>query len=54
MRRITVKDEKRKKLSDIPITISLVGTIIAPCLAALGEIGSLATHCTIVVERTTE
>jgi len=51
VRRIIVKDEKGKPLLDIPVTIGVVGTIIAPWLAALGVIGALATNCTIVVER---
>jgi uncharacterized membrane protein YvbJ len=51
VKRIIVKDEKGKTLLDIPVTIGVVGTIIAPWLAALGVIGALATNCTIVVER---
>ena len=51
VRRIIVKDEKGKTLLDIPVTIGVVGTLIAPWLAALGVIGALATNCTIVVER---
>ena len=49
---IIVKDDKGKTLLDIPATVGIVGTIIAPWLAALGVIGALATNCTIVVERT--
>ena len=52
VRRIIVKDEKGKTLFDMPVTIGVVGTILAPWLAALGVIGALATNCTIVVERT--
>jgi uncharacterized membrane protein YvbJ len=52
VRRIIVKDDKGKTLLDIPVTIGIVGTIIAPWLAALGVIGALATNCTIIVERT--
>ena len=51
VRRIIVKDEKDKILIDIPVTIGVVGAIIAPWLAALGVIGAIATNCTIVVER---
>jgi CBS domain-containing protein len=54
IRRIIVKDEKGKTLLDIPATIGVVGTILAPWLAALGVIGALATNCTIVVERVTQ
>ena len=51
VRRIIVKDEKGKKLLDIPVSIGVVGIILAPWLAALGVIGAYATNCTIVVER---
>ncbi len=51
VRRIIIKDEKGKMLLEIPVTIGVVGAIIAPWLAALGVIGALATNCTIVVVR---
>ena len=51
VRKILIKDEKGKNLIEIPVTIGVVGTILAPWLAALGVIGALATNCTIVVER---
>ena len=54
VRRIIIKDEKGKLLFEIPVTIGLIGTIIAPWLAALGVIGAIATNCTIVVERKRE
>jgi len=49
--RIIVKDEKGKALLEIPVTVGVVGVIIAPWLAALGVIAALATNCKIVVER---
>jgi CBS domain-containing protein len=51
VRRIIIKDEKGKMLLDIPVTIGVIGVVIAPWLAALGVIGAIATNCTIVVER---
>jgi uncharacterized membrane protein YvbJ len=51
IRRILIKDDKGKTLIDIPATVGVVGTILAPWLAALGVIGAIATNCTIVVER---
>jgi hypothetical protein len=51
VRRILIKDDKGKTLMDIPVTVGVVGTILAPWLAALGVIGAIATNCTIVVER---
>jgi hypothetical protein len=49
--RIIVKDEKGKPLLEIPATIGVIGTVLAPWLAALGVIAALATNCSIVVER---
>jgi len=51
IRRIIIKDEKGKLLLDIPITIGVIGVVIAPWLAALGVIGAIATNCKIIVER---
>ena len=51
VRRIIIKDEKGKNLLEIPMTIGVVGAIIAPWLAALGVIGAIVTNCTIVVVR---
>ncbi|UCF45541.1 MAG: DUF4342 domain-containing protein [Candidatus Bathyarchaeota archaeon] len=49
--RIVVKDEKGKPLLEIPATIGVIGTVLAPWLTALGVIAALATSCRIVVER---
>jgi hypothetical protein len=49
--RIIVKDEEGKILLEIPVTIGVIGAVIAPWLAALGVIAALVTNCTIVVER---
>ena len=49
--RIIVKDEKGKTLLEIPATVGVIGTVLAPWLAALGVIAALATNCKIVVER---
>lgn len=51
VRRIIIKDEKGRTLLEVPVTIGVVGAIIAPWLAALGVIGALVTNCTIVIER---
>ncbi|MBU7026145.1 MAG: DUF4342 domain-containing protein, partial [Theionarchaea archaeon] len=45
------KDENGKLLMEIPVTIGVIGALIAPWLAALGAIAALATRCTIIVER---
>lgn len=49
--RIIVKDEKGKTLLEIPATVGVIGTVLAPWLAALGVIAALVTNCRIVVER---
>lgn len=49
--RIIIKNEKGKVLLEIPVTIGVVGVIIAPWLAALGVIAALVTNCNIIVER---
>ncbi len=49
--KIIVKNEEDKTLLNIPVTVGVVGTLIAPWLAALGAIAAIATKCTIIVER---
>ncbi len=49
--RIIVKDEKGSTLLEIPVTVGVVGAVVAPWLAALGVVAALATKCKIVVER---
>jgi len=49
--RIIVKDEKGSTMLEIPATVGVIGTVIAPWFAALGVIAALATKSQIVVER---
>lgn len=51
IRRIIIKNEEGRSLIDIPLTIGVVGVLVAPQLAALGAIAALVTKGTIVVER---
>jgi len=51
VRRIIVKDENDKLLLEIPVTIGVIGALIAPWLAALGAIAAIATRCKIIVEK---
>jgi uncharacterized protein DUF4342 len=51
IRRIIIKDENHKTLVELPLTIGVVGALIAPVLAAVGAIAALVTKCTIIVER---
>jgi len=52
IRRIIIKNEEGKPLIDLPLTLGVVGVLVAPQLAALGAIAALITHGTIVVEKT--
>lgn len=51
VRRITIKDREGKTLVVLPLTIGVVGAVLAPVLAAVGAIAALVTECTISVER---
>ena len=50
VRRIIIKQEDRT-LVELPLTIGVVGVLLAPQLAAIGAIAALVTRCTIAVER---
>jgi len=51
IRKITIKDKSGKTLIVLPLTIGVVGVVLAPVLAAVGAIAALVTECTISVER---
>jgi len=51
VRRITIKDKKGKTLIILPLTLGVVGAVLAPALAAVGAIAALVTECKISVER---
>lgn len=51
VRKITIKDKNGKAIAEFPLTLGLVGAVIAPMLAAIGAIAALVTECSISVER---
>lgn len=51
VRRLIIKDKSGKAIIEIPLTIGVVGIVLAPVLAAVGTIAALVTECTILVER---
>jgi hypothetical protein len=51
IRRIIIKNEEGKSVIEIPLTLGVVGAVLAPQLAAIGAIAALVTDCTIVVEK---
>ncbi|MEJ2412749.1 MAG: DUF4342 domain-containing protein [Anaerolineales bacterium] len=50
IRRIIIKDKDDKILLDIPLTIGVLGVLVAPQLAALGALAALVGDATVVVE----
>jgi hypothetical protein len=51
VRKITIKDKDGKTIASFPLTLGVVGVVLAPVLAAVGAIAALVTECTISVER---
>lgn len=50
-RRIIIKDKDDKTVVEVPLTIGVLGAVLAPALAAVGAIAALLTECTIYVEK---
>jgi hypothetical protein len=53
IRRILIKNEEGKTLMEFPVTLGVVGAVLAPQLAAIGAVAALVTRCTLVVEKQT-
>jgi len=51
IRRVIIKNKEGKVVFEIPLTIGVVGALIAPQLAAIGAIAALLTEATVVVEK---
>ncbi|MCL1473372.1 DUF4342 domain-containing protein [Argonema antarcticum] len=55
IRRIIIKNEEGRTLIEIPLTVGVVGGVIGaamfPVIAAIGAIGAVVAHLTLVVER---
>ena len=51
IRKISIHDKAGKELMNFPLTIGVVGTLLAPVLAAIGALAALIGECTITVER---
>lgn len=54
IRRIIIKGKDGKTIIEIPLTIGVIGIVLAPVLGAVGAIAALVTECTIIVERDEE
>jgi hypothetical protein len=53
IRRIIIKNEEGRVLIDVPLTVGVVGTLLAPQLAAIGAIAALVLKGSIVIEKET-
>jgi hypothetical protein len=55
IRRIIVKNETGHTLIEIPLTVGVVGGVLSaalfPVLAAVGAIGAVVAHLTLVIEK---
>jgi hypothetical protein len=54
VRRIIIKNKAEKTIIEIPLSVGVVGALLAPMLAAVGAIAALVSDCTIIVEREVE
>ena len=50
VRRIVIKQEGRS-VAEFPLTVGVVGAVVAPVLAAVGALAAVLTDCSIEVER---
>ena len=53
VRRVIIKQDNRT-IVEFPLTVGVIGTVLAPVLAMVGALAAVLTECTIEVERTTE
>ena len=54
VRRLIIKNEAGETLVEVPLTVGVVGALVAPVAAAIGAIAALVTDCEITVERKEE
>jgi hypothetical protein len=54
VRRVIIKNEEGRVLIDVPLTLGVVGTLLAPQLAAIGAIAALVLKGSIVIEKEVE
>jgi hypothetical protein len=51
VRRITIKNSEGKAVMSIPVTVGVLGVLVAPTVAAVGAIVAVGADYTIEVER---
>ncbi len=51
VRKISIRNKEGKTIVELPLTVGVVGAVLAPPLAAVGAIAALVSECSIIVER---
>jgi hypothetical protein len=51
IRRVVVK-QRGRTVAEFPVTLGVIGAVIAPLAAAIGALAAVLAECTIEVERT--
>ncbi len=51
VRRIIIKNDEGRSLIEVPLSVGVVGAVLAPMWAAIGAVAALVTSCSIEVER---
>ena len=51
VRRIIIKNEEGQTLIEVPLSLGVVGAVLAPVWAAIGAVAALVANCSIVVVR---
>ena len=51
IRRLIIKNDDGTTLIEIPVTLGVIGVVLAPVWAAVGALAALLTECTLVFVR---
>lgn len=51
IRKITIHNKDGKELMNFPLTIGVVGAVLAPILAAVGGLAAVIGECSITIEK---
>ena len=54
VRRIIIRNDQGHTILEIPVTVAIIGAVLAPELAAVGALAAMAARFTLVVEKTAE
>jgi hypothetical protein len=50
IRRVIIKQDQRT-IAEFPLSVGVIGAVLAPVLAAIGALAAVLTECTVDVER---